>query len=261
MNPILFGSAPRSLFGLYRPPVAEAARTTGIVLCYPFGQEYMRAHRAFRQLSSLLSRAGFHTLRFDYCGTGDSALDATEVTMSQWVEDARTAADELIDTAGVPCVGFVGLRLGGAIAALAAAGRADVRSVALWDPVVKGDRYLAELLADRSDSHGHSRLSASDDGVVGATGFPLTPAFRHELGALDLLSCAPPAGRSSRFIVTSNHHPDYDALGTHESAGVRTILRTLPTRGDWSDVDDYGGALIPVALIQAIVNHFVTETA
>src|SRR5215217_413896 len=78
MNPLYFGSSQKPLYGVYHPPKSQPGRpvrTTGVVLCYPLGQEYMRAHRAFRQLATLLTKSGFPVLRFDYYGTGDSGGD------------------------------------------------------------------------------------------------------------------------------------------------------------------------------------------
>lgn len=258
MNPIFFGRAPRSLFGVYHPPKAAQARGTGVVLCYPFGQEYMRAHRAYRQMALLLSKAGFHVLRFDYYGTGDSSGDAMDVSLTQWVEDARAAADELKETAEVKRVAFVGLRLGAAVAALAAEGRDDVDQVALWDPAVTGAAYLAEILEERTDSVGNSRNSVRADGVVGVLGFPITEALRRDLAPLDLRKVGAPKG-SGRLVVASHEREEYGALGNLPVEGVRVKYQVVPSEGNWNEVDDYGGALIPVFLIQAIVAHLSQE--
>ena len=82
MNPFYFGDSSRRLFGIYHPPKGQSPRSHGIVLCCPFGQEYMRSHRAFRQLANLLSRRGFHVFRFDYHGTGDSDGESTEASVT-----------------------------------------------------------------------------------------------------------------------------------------------------------------------------------
>lgn len=258
MNPIFFGRAPKSLFGVYHPPKAAEARRAGVVLCYPFGQEYMRAHRAYRQMALLLSKAGFHVLRFDYYGTGDSSGDATDASLSQWVEDARAAADELKETAEVKRVAFVGLRLGAAVAALAAEGRDDVDQVALWDPAVTGAAYLAEIMERRTDSMGNSRHSMREDGMVGVLGFPITDTLRRELEPMDLRSVGAPSG-SGRLVVASHEREEYAALGRLPVAGVRVNYQVVPSEGSWNEVDDYGGALIPVFLIQAIVAHLAQE--
>lgn len=258
MNPIFFGRSPRSLFGVYHPPKAAQARGTGVVLCYPFGQEYMRAHRAYRQMALLLSKAGFHVLRFDYYGTGDSSGDAMDASLTQWVEDARAAADELKETAEVKRVAFVGLRLGAAVAALAAAGRDDVDQVALWDPAVTGAAYLAEITEHRTDSVGNSRNSVREDGVIGVLGFPITDTLRTELATMDLRTVGAPKG-SGRLVVAAHERDEYRTLGTLPVDGVSVKYQVVPSEGSWNEVDDYGGALIPVFLIQAIVAHLSQE--
>ena len=130
MNCFFFGSSERSLFGVYNPPKGRMARDEGIVLCYPMGQEYMRSHRAFRQLSNLLSRAGFHVLRFDYFGTGDSMGEDEEVSTAQWKSDVGTAIEELKDNAGIERVSVAGLRLGASLAFESASRRPDVEGAA-----------------------------------------------------------------------------------------------------------------------------------
>ena len=258
MNPIYFGTAPRSLFGVYHPPKAAQARATGVVLCYPFGQEYMRAHRAFRQMALLLTKAGFHVLRFDYFGTGDSSGETHEVSLAQWVADAGAAADELKETAEVKRIAFVGLRLGAAVAALAASSRDDVDQVVLWDPAVRGADYLAEILEERTDSVGNSRSSALSDGTAGVMGFPVTAALRSDLAAMDLASIGAPAG-SGRLVVASHDRAEYRALGQLKVERAQVRYELVPSEGNWNEVDDYGGALIPVFLIQAIVAHLSQE--
>ena len=258
MNPIFFGRSPKSLFGVYHPPKAAQARATGIVLCYPFGQEYMRAHRAFRSMALLLTKAGFHVLRFDYYGTGDSSGETGDMSLQQWVEDAGEAADELRETAEIQRVAFVGLRLGAAVAALAAEKRDDVDQVVLWDPAVRGTDYLAEILEERTDSVGNSRSSGLADGTVGVMGFPITASLRSGLEQLDLMTVGAPVG-SGRLVVASHEREEYEKLGRLPLRGAKSKYALVPSEGNWNEVDDYGGALIPVFLIQEIVAHLSQE--
>ena len=62
MTPYYFGDSKRRLFGIFHPATSRQSLNTGVLLCYPVGQEYIRAHRTFLQLSLMLSRAGFHVL-------------------------------------------------------------------------------------------------------------------------------------------------------------------------------------------------------
>ncbi|WP_291982205.1 alpha/beta fold hydrolase [Luteitalea sp.] len=255
---MFFGRAPKSLFGVYHPPKAAHARAVGIVLCYPFGQEYMRAHRAFRQMALLLSKAGFHVLRFDYFGTGDSSGETDAVSLSQWVDDAGVAADELRDTAGITRIAFVGLRLGAAVAALAAAKRSDVAEAVLWDPAVRGSDYLAEIFEKRHDSVGGSHSAVANEETAGVMGFPVTQRLRADLEQLDLMTCAAPPG-SGRLVIASHDRPEYQQLGAMQTAGAKSRYQVVPSEGSWNEVDDNGGALIPVFLMQAIVLHLTQE--
>ena len=147
MNPFFFGNSQAATVRCL--PSSQSADVRGppaVVLCYPLWQEYMRAHRAFRQLAMLLSKAGFSVLRFDYFGTGDSAGESDAGDVSRWTHDISTAIDELKDTAGVSKVSLVGLRVGASLAAAVAAERKDLDRIVLWDPVVGGKAYVEKMV-------------------------------------------------------------------------------------------------------------------
>ncbi len=173
MNPMYFGASAAPLFGVYHPPLARSAAPRCVLLCPPVGQEYIRAHRAFRQLGIALARAGHHVLRFDYSGTGDSAGDGTGVSLEQWEGDVCTAAEEIRDTSGVERLTLVGLRLG-ATMALRASRPVAADDLVLWDPVTDGGSYLEELYATYLVSHREQQLSAGGE-LIGIGGF-LRPA-------------------------------------------------------------------------------------
>ena len=149
VEPFYFGE-PR-LFGCLHPAAdtrgagPDAPTRTGVVFCHPLGHEYVTLHRAARILASRLARSGLPTLRFDYSGTGDSAGGLEEARLQNWVDDADAAADALRSRTGVERICLVGARLGATLALRAAARRADVESLALWDPVVWGRDYLRQL--------------------------------------------------------------------------------------------------------------------
>ncbi len=146
MQPIYFGKAGKQLFGAYHLPRGRRrAVDAGVLLCYPGVQEYMRTHWAFRKLASLLVREGFHVLRFDYHGTGDSAGTGDQGRVAQWCADIRSAAAELQDLGSVSRVSVVGLRLGAALAALTAHDGLEVRDLVLWEPAIDGRSHIREL--------------------------------------------------------------------------------------------------------------------
>ena len=119
MTPFYFGMRQRRLFGIYEPARTSSAHAA--VLCNPWGNEYIHAYRSLRQLALLLTIAGFHILRFDYYGTGNSAGDMIDADVQGWKADIETAMDELRHITDLQQVTLVGLRLGATLAAAVAA--------------------------------------------------------------------------------------------------------------------------------------------
>ena len=251
MNPFFFGNSKQPLYGVYHPPRAHTARPTAVVLCYPLWQEYMRAHRAFRQLAMLLSKAGFSVLRFDYFGTGDSAGESDAGDVSRWTHDIGTAIDELKDTAGVAKVSLVGLRVGASLAAAVAAERKDLDRIVLWDPVVAGKPYVEKMVLTEQADAGARRDATL--GTIGIKGFPLTSRMRQGLEHIDLRDLTAPA--SGRMIMTvSDERAEFVAF-RDAMAGRRIGLtyRHIPSAGNWDEIDQFGSALLPQSIIQGIV--------
>ena len=250
MNPFYFGRSERPLFGLFTrgqsTASAGAASGRAVLLCHPIGSEYMRAHRAFRQLTTLLNRAGLDVLRFDYSGTGDSAGDGDEATFDDWLDDVDWAIDELMDTAGVDTLDVVGLRWGATLAALAARSRDEIRHLVLWDPVVSGASYLEEVLPH-----------PCPQGTVGIEGYPFSASLRAGLEGIDLRQSLREGTSPSRTsVVVSRDHPEFQALTDPLTARGDTLaLDIVPAPGSWSDVDPFGDALIPQDIIRSIVDR------
>lgn len=248
-EPRHFGPPDSPLFGSYHAPRGKA-RPDGVVLCYPFGQEYERAHRAFRTLASRLSGAGFHVLRFDYHGCGDSSGERVEGRLQRWVDDIITAMDELRNRAGVHRLSLVGVRLGGSLAVLADRRRAgEIHGLVLWEPIVSGEDYFAATADAHADwlqqITGHR---PAPGGPLELLGFPVSDALRTDLRELDLHTAGTPtarrvlileettdaglatwtsAVRDSRGAVELQQAPG-TAIGTHPSSLGKIWLPTEP---------------------------------
>lgn len=246
MNPFFFGASERPLFGLYTHGKQQAsAPSTSVLLCYPIGAEYMRAHRAFRQLNNLLNRAGMNVLRFDYSCTGDSSGDTADASLQDWLEDIDWAVQELKDNAMTDTVSVVGLRWGATLAALACSTRSDVDHLLLWDPILDGRCYFDELL-------GSSRPSE----CVGVEGYPFMPTLIADLEAVDLRKTLEGTQMSKISMLVSQELPQYRELSTIlSSRGREDHYEVVPSSGNWAQADPFGDALIPQNIIQAIVDR------
>ena len=258
MNPLFFGSSDRPLYGVYHAPKARTGRRTGVVLCYPFGQEYMRAHRAFRQVALLLAKAGFHVFRFDYRGTGDSSGDGEEFTLASAADDTLQAIEELRDMADVDTVALFGLRLGGSIAARVAQVADDVTHLVLWDSIADGSEYLRQLRSAVAEPVSAGR-GGMEPRTFGVMGYPVAAALQHELAVLRIDSDAP-AEALRALIVSDSDGADARALSAWLGTGGRpadALMAPLP--GRWDEVDNWGSAMIPQDAIQAIVGWITNE--
>jgi len=254
MNVFHFGTGTRRLFGVYLPGAGDGPSARVAVLCAPWGQEYLRSHRSVRQLGLQLNAAGFHVLRFDYYGTGDSAGDMLDATMQDWENDVAQAVDEARDTAGADRVTLVGLRLGGALAARVAANRPDdVKELVLWDPVVSGATYVDEL----------HRAAANDAAVqpttgttVNVNGFPLTTVVATELAGLNLASLADRLPARTLVVSSDATRADEPAFTEFRNALTRrqsnSVVEVIDAPAAWVEYRGSGTALMPVSILQRI---------
>lgn len=149
MIPLYFGPSDRSLYGAYEPPTGRDLKV-GVVICPPVGEEYYHAHRPCRLLAVELARAGLHVLRFDYLGTGDSALELVDTDLGEWLANIDSAVTELRDMSEVSRVRLVGLRFGAALVGEIGRQRTDVDRVVLWDPLDDPGSHLRERLPEWS---------------------------------------------------------------------------------------------------------------
>lgn len=252
MKALFFGPARQQLLGVYHAPAAAQDRFQGVVLCYPFGQEYMRAHRAFRQLAFILSSKGYHVLRFDYRGTGDSAGDVQGLCASDWLQDIESAVQELKDMTGISGVALVGLRLGALLAGIVACRRRDINTLVLWDPLISGAAFLAELHSMLKPAKVRKRMAnfVEADGSMHISGFCLPPAMQQSIAPLNLLESSLNTRRALQ--LTSHETDDFRRLAEHWQDARGFHYRHVPAEHNWNYVDHVGGILLPQRVLKEI---------
>jgi alpha/beta superfamily hydrolase len=245
LKPFYFGDSRRPLFGVHHPPRA-AGRRPGVVICPPFGQESLRAHRSLRELATRLADAGFPALRFDYRGSGDSAGEPEEARLEGWVEDVSVAVEEMRESTGEGRVALAGLRLGAAAAVLGAHRVGGVEALVLWEPVVDGAAHLVELRraqAEWVDDHAPGAATAPDE----VLGFTLPAGLAADIGGLrlDPTSSVP----SRRTLVVASGEG-----GTRLWEGRAGVeQRVVPPAPVWLHAEGMSRVLVPGALIEAVV--------
>jgi uncharacterized protein len=194
MTPFHFGSRQRRLFGCYEPPPANVSRVRAALLCHPMDNEQVFAYRTMRQLAARLVRAGFHVLRFDYFGTGDSYGDTAEGDLASWCGDIETAIEELKDIAGATKVNLVGLRLGANLSGrVAAHRREEINKLVLWEPLAADELAVPRFGCPAPRADHTPRLIASDAVEDFARGAIQSKAALFPPSTLVLLTERPPS--------------------------------------------------------------------
>ena len=248
MIPLFFGTDQRPLFGLYAPSGVRPRRRA-VLLCPPWGQEYVRAHRSMHQLARRLNAGGHPVFKFDYSGTGDSSGEMVDARLAHWRDDISEAIDELLDASGAAKVSVVGLRLGGALAADVALRRAaDIDSLVLWDPVWNGPAWLGEISAMRGAAGGlaTSRSNLAGGGLA-VLGFAIADAQIRELQAVALQPVLARL-RCRTLVITSR------AAEANEPGPLPDRVERIHVAADaaWLEDRNLGAGAIPTALLQSI---------
>lgn len=143
---IYFTNHGERLLGAYhRPDEGAATLPLGIVMLHGWAGYRIGAHQMFTKLGRRAEAAGFHCLRFDFRGRGDSEGDAAAATLTTMISDARVAVDWLVENAGVRRVALVGDCSGAEVAIGTGVSREAVTDMVLWSaPMVGADRTAAD---------------------------------------------------------------------------------------------------------------------
>ncbi len=257
IEPFFFGPDKHRLFGVYHRPAGQPKVPAGAVLCYPILQEYLRSHRAFLRLATLLASRGWHVLRFDYSGCGDSYGDGP-LDPDAWVRDLAMAATELRERSRANRLALIGLRVGASLAASAASSIQPLSDLVLWDPVVDGPEYLKDLMAFRhaetSSPAARQRmlLSPTDRGV----GLEVTPELLGTLGSLDVERQL--QARAGRILVFDSQEsgPTADFARRLGSVQANVALKRLSERPVWAERkrNNPNNIIVPTLSLKAIID-------
>lgn len=239
MNPLFLGTSGRRIFGVYEPAAQTSGAPRAAVICNPWGNEYVYAHRSLRHLAVRLSRSGCHTLRFDYFGTGDSAGDETETDFSGLARDIESAMETVKDIAGTPRVALIGLRLGANIAAQVASRLPDeIESLVLWDPILPAFESSPDIEVPPPAKQPYTRQSQ----VI------------RDLRVFDMESVLDSLPDRSLILFTQSETPDAAPTAAEElgrAAAPRFKVEAVPGPFCWLESITTSGAL-PVRIIQRI---------
>lgn len=240
MDPFYFEANGKQLYGVMQEPTGSTVRDYAVLFCYPFGYEYIRAHRSLRTLARKFGEQGITNLRFDYFGTGDSAGD--EFTLVESLAGLEGAARYLLEFSGADSIRIVGVRLGASLAVQLLESDLPITHLGLWDPVWSGSQLLEEV----SQFIEPRPQSRAEPWWLNGTDY--SPALLQELEALHVNF----DGLQQKLfcIQSASNAPQID------SGLCKTFVSSESI--EWNEVDMEGSFRMPHEIVSA-VSGFILE--
>ncbi|WP_075186283.1 hybrid non-ribosomal peptide synthetase/type I polyketide synthase [Teredinibacter haidensis] len=256
-SPIYFGNN-NELYGICHTP-KEIISDTGVLFCYPIGQEYMKSHWAFRLLANQLIAKGIPVFKFDYYGTGDSLGGQEDWNVDRWAKDISRAAEQLRIMSGLSKISIVSLRFGSVLAAKAIDNGLAVETLVLWNPVICGSKYLTSLkkmnqkaLIEEKRTYPYpsdEQLGADNNEILG---FYYTEEIQKEIESSQLMNAIFQYCRN--IAITSSHDDDEFLffLSSLKSRFPTAEYHLLKENVDWYDFQQFQNAILPSEMILKI---------
>lgn len=252
----------RPLFGFHHLPAAPV-KDMAVLLCPPLGYESLVAYRTCRHLAEQLARQGFHVLRFDYFGTGNSAgvaSDAHDLT-----GDVHAALDHLKHLSGSAQLSVLGLRAGALLAAAAATQRTDVTALMLLAAPASGRMLVRELKAfqtmmavqEPGEDHG-----SNDPDRLHLVGFELSVAVQAELSQINLLKTS--FTNLKRVLILGRDDLADDGKLLHHCTEAGCQVRQVAVKGYAEMMTTTEASVLPVRLMGHVaewLNEFAQPAA
>lgn len=178
----------------FLPRETDGRTATLALFVGAFAEERKASVRPIVEMARSLAHGGMPCARIDFRGTGDSSGESTSISLESMVADVVSSAEALAPELRCSGVALVGLRLGAAIAHLAAARlKPLLRAAVLMEPVISGETYARELMRKQAirkmltkGSAAGEGEGASNDGPFDLDGLGLDRTFLDELSTIDL---------------------------------------------------------------------------
>lgn len=183
--PVAFKSDGEQVVGMLHLPDGKGPFPV-VAFFHGFTGHKSEAHRLFVQTARGLAGAGVAALRIDFRGSGDSAGEFSQMSVSSEVADGHAALRYLRRRRDIDRhrIGILGMSMGGLVASLVTADEPEVRAVVLWNPVADSrglrDRRYSDELRGQLDTLG----------VVDWGGWAVGAKLLEEWGTVDPLAAA-----------------------------------------------------------------------
>lgn len=133
------------LFGAIHVP-EQKIKGQCFIFCSPTFGEKTKTYRIFVNFARMLERNGYHVLRFDYFGEGDSSGNFEDADLTTRLADIEDAVHFFNNRFKGIKSSLLGLRLGASLAILAANKLTNIHGLVMWAPILDIPSYLFDFL-------------------------------------------------------------------------------------------------------------------
>ncbi len=209
-----------------------------LVFCHAFAEEQNISHCIMTNFARELAACGYHVLRFDYMGCGDSSGEFGQATVATRVSDILSSIEFLQKKTGLEKIGLLSLRLGAVFAALAAQKEPALAFLILCAPIGDVKNYLWQLLrsnlaaqmviygeirCDREQLLQHLMLGQ----MINIDGYDLSKEFYNQAMDIDLTDALGQFARPVLIVDISEKARPMD----------RELLRATQLRGQGNAIE------------------------
>lgn len=269
LHPFFLEGTAGPLFALYQAPARAVTRQETFLFVPPFAEEMNRSRRVATLQAQALSAAGHGALILDLFGCGDSGGEFADATWEQWQADVFAAADWVARRHG-GAVSLWGLRLGAALAASCAERQKGRFSrLLLWEPVVRGQAYLTQVLrirvasglfqeTDRQETTEELRDRLQSGETLEIGGYAFGSKLAVAIDAVDMAAMQPECALPSCWIEVAGEGDRplsaaaQRALQAWRAAGVAVVDRVVTAPRFWNLIETTIAPDLVAATIDAV---------
>lgn len=147
---ITIDHAGENIRGVLHSPSESCRRRTSVILLHGWSGCRLGPHRMFVKASRRLENLGYHCLRFDFRGRGESDGDTSSAGIPSMIKDTQCCADWMQQHTGNHKVVILGICSACKVAIGASTAIQNVAGLALWSPEPMGHLNSSHLHARRS---------------------------------------------------------------------------------------------------------------
>jgi len=122
-------------------------KNVALIILNPIFEERSRSHRYLFNWAKFLAHHGYHVIRFDYMGQGDSDGDMKNMSIETQLDDLAVVQEWVKQKLPDCKIALHGLRWGASIGALYMQSKnVDLKYLVSWEPIKNGRKYIEDEL-------------------------------------------------------------------------------------------------------------------